>query len=122
MAAVRRRLSPDVRIFADSGVDAETRVTRLMARQQAIDSVNRDPRSSYREFDLLQAPPRRMSTRAGAGHVMDIACGDCAATTMLFGRSGRIAEISFRADAKPGVKARMCEMAAVARTFAWPSR
>jgi hypothetical protein len=108
-----------VSVYADSGVDLNSRVARLVAEQRRIDSVNRDPRAEAMEFDEINGPPRPVMTPTGRAYVIDHSCGDCAASTLRFGRSGKIADVSLSADAMPGAGRRMCEMMVVARSFAW---
>jgi hypothetical protein len=108
-----------VTVIGDSGVNLDARVARLVAEQRRIESVNRDPAKKGMEFDEIGAPPKPFNSRAGQGYVIDHACGDCAATTLKFGRPGQIADVSLSADAAPGAGVRMCEMAVVGKTFSW---
>jgi hypothetical protein len=108
-----------VAIHADSGVDADARIARMLAEQRRVDSVNKDPKTEVMEFDVFDTPPQPITTPAGRGYVIDYSCGDCASTTLMLGRAGLIATVSASADAAPGAGTRMCEMMAVARTFRW---
>lgn len=108
-----------VAVYGDSGVNLEARVARLLAEQRRIDSVNRDPAREAMEFDEIDGPPQPFTTPAGRGYVIDHSCGDCAATTLKFGRSEQIADVSLSADAAPATGRRMCEMTVVGRSFSW---
>ena len=108
-----------VAVYSDSGVSLEARVAQMVAEQRRIDSVNRDPGTAVSEFDEIDAPPRSFTTPAGGGYVIVHSCGDCAATTLKFGRSGQIADISVSAEAVPDAGRRMCEMTVVGRSFSW---
>ncbi|HYD52864.1 MAG TPA: hypothetical protein VEA99_09565 [Gemmatimonadaceae bacterium] len=108
-----------VGVHADSGINLEARVARMVAEQRLVDSMNADPRSEAMEFDVLAGPPQPFDTSHGRGYRIDDACGDCAASTLMFGKAGLIASVSLSADAMPGAGHRMCEMMAVARSFAW---
>jgi hypothetical protein len=91
----------------------------MMGEQRRIDSVNQDPATEVSEFDELDAPPRPLKTSSAQGYVINHSCGDCAATTLKFGRSTQIADVSVSVDAVPGAARRMCEMTVVAKSFAW---
>ncbi|MGH7680227.1 MAG: hypothetical protein ACRENU_17280 [Gemmatimonadaceae bacterium] len=105
-------------IYSDSGQSLEARIAGLVAEQRRIDSVNKDPRA-VAEFDKIDGPPKPSTTAAGQGFVINHSCGDCAATTLKFGAAGFIADVNLSADAVPGAGQRMCEMAAVGRSFKW---
>lgn len=108
-----------VGVYADSGVSLEARVAQLVAEQRRIYSANRDLKKEAMEFDELDAPPRPFTTAAERGYIIDHSCGDCAATTLKFGREGLIADVSLSADAVPEAGQRMCEMAVIGKTFSW---
>ena len=109
----------DVAIHGDSGIDVEARVRRLVAEQRRIDSVNKDP-AALHEFDDIDGPPRPITTAAGNGYLISESCGDCGSTTLLVGRPGTVAEIAFGGDDNvPELGRRECEMAVVAKSFAW---
>lgn len=98
----------------------EGRIARMIASQKVIDSINHDPHTTVYEFDEIDGPPQPITTAAGRGYLIDESCGDCAATTVLFGRRGWIAEIGFGSDDDtPEGGRHECEMRAVARSFAW---
>jgi hypothetical protein len=108
-----------VTVYPDSGLSLEVRVARLVAQQRRIDSVNTLPGVAATEFDELDGPPRPFRTSAAQGFAIDHSCGDCAATTLKFERSGHIADVSLTADAFPEAWRRMCEMTVVGKSFAW---
>lgn len=98
----------------------EGRIAKMIASQKVIDSINNDPHTTIHEFDEIDGPPRPFTTAAGRGYLIDESCGDCAATTILFGRRGWIAEIGFGSDDDtPEGGRHECEMLAVAKSFAW---
>ena len=98
----------------------EERIARMVASQKKIDSVNNDPHTTIHEFDDIDGPPQPFTTAAGHGYLIDNSCGDCASTTVLFGRRGWIAEIGFGSDDDtPEGNRHECEMRAVAKSFAW---
>ena len=98
----------------------EARIAKMIASQKVIDSINNDPRTTIHEFDEIDGPPRPFTTAAGHGYLIDESCGDCAATTVLFGRRGWIAEIGFGSDDDtPEGGRHECEMQSVAKSFAW---
>lgn len=110
-----------VGIQVDStGSGIEGRVARLVAEQRVIDSVNKDPKAEAGEFNVIDGPPEPITTRAGRGYVINNDCGDCAATTVLFGRPGQIAAISLGGDDNvPMLPRHLCEMMAIAKSFSW---
>ena len=107
-----------VTVKPDSGIDVGARIARLVAEQRRIDSVNKVP-DAVSEFDEINEPPRPFTTPSANGYLIDHSCGDCAAMTVLFGRPGWIAEISYGGDAVPGLAAHLCEMTESVKTFAW---
>jgi hypothetical protein len=109
-----------LRIGPDSGIALETRVARMVESQRKIDSINHDPKTVVQEFDEIDGPPLAFMTATGRGYVIDNDCGDCAATTVLFGRPGYIAEVNFGGDDDvPNLGRHVCEMTVVAKTFTW---
>lgn len=98
----------------------EERIARMVAAQKKIDSINNDPHTTIGEFNDMDSPPQPITTAAGRGYLIDDSCGDCASTTMLFGRSGWLAEINFGSDDDtPEGNRHECEMQAVAKSFVW---
>jgi hypothetical protein len=110
-----------VRLEQDSsGTGIDGRVARLVAAQHVIDSINDDPHTTVFEFDEMVGPPRPFKTATQRGIMLEDSCGDCGAETMLFGRRGQIAVVSLSAgDDEPALPRRMCELAAVGKTFRW---
>jgi hypothetical protein len=98
----------------------EERIARMIASQKKIDSINKDPATTVGEFDETDGPPQPITTAAGRGYLIDDSCGDCASTTVLFGRRGWLAEINFGSDDDtPEGGRHECEMGAVAKSFVW---
>lgn len=98
----------------------EGRIAKMVAAQKVIDSINKDPNTTVHEFDDIDGPPQPFTTAAGRGYLIDDSCGDCASTTVLFGRRGWIAEIGFGSDDDtPEGGRHECEMRTVAMSFAW---
>jgi hypothetical protein len=98
----------------------EERIARMVASQKKIDAINENPSTTIAEFDEIDGPPQPITTPAGRGYVIDNSCGDCASTTVLFGRRGWIAAIDFGSDDDtPEGNRHECEMQAVAKSFAW---
>jgi hypothetical protein len=96
------------------------RIAKMIASQKVIDSINNDPRTIIHEFDDIEGPPQPFTTAAGRGYIIDDSCGDCAATTVLFGRRGWVGEIWFGSDDDtPEGGRHECEMRVVATSFAW---
>jgi hypothetical protein len=92
----------------------------MMESQRKIDSINRDPHTVVHEFDEIDGPPQPFTTSTGRGYLIDNDCGDCASTTVLFGRPGYIAEANFGGDDDvPNLGRHVCEMTVVAKTFTW---
>jgi hypothetical protein len=109
-----------VHVQPDSGIDLEQRIARLVAEQRRIDSINRDPQAPDQEFDEIDGPPQPFTTSAGRGFLIDNDCGDCAAITLLWGRSGSIAELNLGGDDNvPELGRHLCEMTAIGKTFSW---
>lgn len=107
-------------VRADSGIDLEQRIARIVAEQRRIDSVNRDPQAVAGEFNEIDGPPEPFTTLTGKGYLIDNDCGDCAARTLLFGRPGYIAALSFGGDDNvPELGRHLCEMTAIGKTFTW---
>jgi hypothetical protein len=109
----------NVSVYSDSGISLEARIAQMTAEQRRIDSVNQDSATDVGEFDELDAPPRPFRNSNAEGYLVNHSCGDCAATTLRFGHSGLIADVSISADAVPGAGQRMCEMMVIAKSFAW---
>ncbi|CAN5398681.1 hypothetical protein BH09GEM1_BH09GEM1_27970 [soil metagenome] len=100
------------------GIDGE--VARLIESQRVIDSVNHDPRANGRELDEYDMPPAPFTTPVGRGYYIQRSCGDCTEASLLFGRPGSIADISFNMpdDVPKGLRT-ACEMTVVGKTFQW---
>lgn len=114
------RCSFTLHIQADSGIGLDGRIARIVAEQRRIDSVNHDPNAVAQEFDEIDGPPQPFTTAAGRGFVIDNDCGDCASTTMLWGRPGYVAELSIGGDDDvPELGLHLCEMRAIGKTFNW---
>ena len=111
-----------VGIQVDSGLRLEARIARMLASQRTIDSINRDPKTVVHEFDEIDGPPQPFMTPTGRAYLIDNDCGDCAATTLLFGHPGYIAEVGLGGDDDvPDLGRHICEMTVIAKTFAWRS-
>lgn len=108
-----------VSVQLDSGVTVEARVARRVAEQKRIDSVNTDPRREGYEFDEMNRPPMPFVARGARGYLIDESCGDCAETSIVFGRGGYIATIRFGGDDDAPRGPMLCQMQVVARTFVW---
>ena len=107
-------------IHADSGIGLEARIARMVASQRTIDSINHDPHTDVHEFDEIDGPPRPFTTSTGRAYLVENDCGDCAATSLLFGRRGYIAELSLGGDDDvPNLGRHLCEMTAVGKSFTW---
>jgi hypothetical protein len=110
----------DVGIHVDSGINLEARIARIVAAQRTIDSINAEPHADAREFDNIDGPPQRFTTATGRGYMIDNDCGDCASTTLLFGRPGNVAVIGLGGDDDvPDLARHSCEMTAIGKSFAW---
>ena len=110
----------EVRVQADSGAGIEQRVASVVARQRTIDSINKDPRTEVHEFDEIDIAPREFVSAAGRGVRLDNSCGDCASVSLLWGRPGYIADVSFGGgDNVPDLAQHLCEMTALGKTFTW---
>jgi hypothetical protein len=109
-----------VAIQVDSGLGLDAHIARMLASQRAIDSINRDPQTVVHEFDEMDGPPKSFMTPNGRGYLINNACGDCAATTLLFGHPGYIAGVELGGDDDvPDLGRHLCEMTVVGKTFAW---
>jgi hypothetical protein len=107
-------------IRPDSGIALEARIARMIESQRKIDSINHDPKTVIHEFDEIDGPPQSFMTATGRGYLIDNDCGDCAATTLLFGRPGYIGEVNLGGDDDvPNLGRHVCEMTVVAKTFTW---
>ena len=109
-----------VTVHPDSGKSLEQRIAARVAEQKRIDSVNADPKTPGMEFDDMFGRPRPFRGRAGRGYSINDGCGDCVSVTVLFGRPPRIASINYGFDDTVRMPwRRSCEMAVLARSFAW---
>jgi hypothetical protein len=109
-----------VAIQVDSGIGLDARIARMVAAQRTIDSINHDPKTVIHEFDDIDGPPQPFVTPLGRGYLIEDACGDCAARTLLLWRSGYIAEIGLGVDDDvPDPGRHLCEMTVIGKTFAW---
>jgi hypothetical protein len=98
----------------------ERRIGELMRWEHYADSVNADPRTRVHELVDYRGPPMAFQTAAGRGIALEGDCGDCGAASLFFSRGKVIAEVRLRVDDREsGGAKRLCELAAIGRTFRW---
>jgi hypothetical protein len=102
------------------GGGLEHRIAELMRWEHYADSVNADPRTTVHELVDYRGPPMAFRTAAGRGIALEGDCGDCGAASLFFSRGKVIAEVRLRVDDREsGAPKRLCELAAIGRTFRW---
>jgi hypothetical protein len=112
-----------VAVAVDSnGKGVEGQVALLVAEQRRVDSINKIP-NAVGEFDVIDGPPTPIDIDGVRAYLIDNDCGDCLASSILFGSPGYIATVNFGGDDRmPALAQRACEMTALGETLRWRKR